>query len=162
MNELLNKVSSYNIFNYLLPGVVFMAATGATITYFPFVNRDIVTLGFLYYFVGLAISRFGSLVLEPLLQRVSFLQHADYREYVAAEKKDDRLLVLGEVNNMYRTLCSLFFILLLLRVGIAVEKKFPFMQSHNSTILALILLITFLFAFRKQTAYVVKRIKANT
>ena len=161
MNELLNKISSYNIFNYLLPGVVFMAATGATTTYFPFVNRDVVTLGFLYYFIGLAISRFGSLVLEPVLQRLSFLPHADYREYVAAEKKDDRLLVLGEVNNMYRTLCSLFFVLLLLRVGLAVENKFPFLKSHNSTMLAVVLLITFLFAFRKQTAYVVKRIKAN-
>jgi hypothetical protein len=33
----------------------------------------------LYYFVGLAVSRFGSLIIEPLLKRFSFVRFAAYK-----------------------------------------------------------------------------------
>jgi hypothetical protein len=48
------------------------------LTQYSLVQDDIVIGVFLYYFVGLVISRFGSLAIEPMLKRVSFLQFAEY------------------------------------------------------------------------------------
>ncbi len=59
MNELLNKISSYNVFNHLLPGVIFSILIGE-IAHYPIAQRDILTGAFLYYFLGLVVSRAGS------------------------------------------------------------------------------------------------------
>lgn len=160
MNELLSKISSYNLFNYLLPGIIF-AVLASNITHYPLVQRDILTGVFLYYFMGLVVSRFGSLIVEPLLKRLSFVQFADYKDFVAASKQDEKLELLSEVNNTYRTLCSLFSLLLLLKLYTKIEGRFPFLKEWDVTILAVILVIMFLFSYRKQTSYITKRIKAN-
>jgi len=160
MKELLDKVSSYNIFNYLLPGIIFAVLAGDIIHY-PIVQRDLFTGAFLYYFMGLVVSRFGSLVVEPFLKRLSFVRFAAYSDFVAASKKDEQLRVLSEANNAYRTLCSLFALLLLLKLYMKVEGIFPFLKEWHATTLAVLLLIMFLFSYRKQTSYITKRIKAN-
>jgi hypothetical protein len=160
MNELFNKISSYNIFNYLLPGIIFAILAGETIHY-PIVQSDLLTGVFLYYFLGLVISRFGSLILEPLLKRVSFIKFADYKDFVGAAQKDAKLEVLSEVNNAYRTLASLFGLLLLLKLYVKLEGRFPCLKEWDATILAVLMLIMFLFSYRKQTSYITKRIKAD-
>lgn len=67
MKEILDKLTSYNLFNYLLPGVVF-AVLASKVTRFTLIQQDLVAGAFLYYFIGLVISRFGSLILEPILK----------------------------------------------------------------------------------------------
>jgi hypothetical protein len=160
MNELLNRISSYNIFNYLLPGIIFAVLADDMIRY-PIVQRDIFIGAFLYYFLGLVVSRFGSLIIEPVLKRFSFVEFADYRDFVAASKKDSQLEVLSEVNNTYRTLCSLFSLLLLLKLYTNIQGSFPSLKEWDATVLTLLLLVLFLFSFRKQTSYIRRRIKAN-
>jgi hypothetical protein len=160
MNELLNKISSYNVFNYLLPGIVF-AVVASEILHYTVGRRDIVTAVFLYYFVGLVISRFGSLVVEPLLKFLRVVHFSKYNDFIAAEKKDGKLEVLSEVNNTYRTFCSLFILLLLLRLYLKFESRFPFLREWDVTVLVSLLLILFVFSYRKQTAYIIQRIKAN-
>ena len=64
MKDLLEKLSSYNIFNYLFPGVLF-AAMGSHLTSYSLLIDDTVIGVFVYYFYGLVVSRVGSLVLEP-------------------------------------------------------------------------------------------------
>ncbi|MBU4315574.1 hypothetical protein KJ673_04205 [Patescibacteria group bacterium] len=160
MKDILSKLSSYNLFNYLLPGVIFVAGA-SKFTHYSFVQQDIIIGLFLYYFIGLVISRFGSLTIEPFLRRLSFLRFADYKDFVAASKKDEKLELLSEVNNTYRTLCSLFALLLLLKVYERIEDRFTALKDWSGIILVVLLLIMFLFAYRKQTLYVIKRIKEN-
>jgi hypothetical protein len=158
MNELLNKISSYNLFNYLLPGIIFAILAGDVVRY-PIVQRDIITGAFLYYFVGLVISRFGSLIIEPLLKRLSFIRFADYKKFVDASKKDPQIDVLSEANNTYRTLSSLFCLLLILKLYARIESRFQFLKQWDATFAALLLLTMFLFSYRKQTSYLTKRIE---
>src|SRR5882724_7967172 len=115
LNELLNKISSYNLFNYLLPGILF-AVIASKLTRYSFLERDVIVAAFLYYFIGLVVSRFGSLVVEPLLKRSGFIKFADYKSFVAASKQDSKIELLSEANNTYRTLCALFILLLLLKL----------------------------------------------
>jgi hypothetical protein len=160
MNELFNKLSSYNIFNYLLPGILFAIFAGEIIHY-PLVQRDILTGAFLYYFLGLVVSRFGSLTIEPILKWLRFVKFADYKDFVLVSQKDPKLDVLSEVNNTYRSLAALFSLLLLLKLYVKLEARFPGLKEWDITIMAVLLLVMFLFSYRKQTAYITKRIKAQ-
>jgi hypothetical protein len=158
MNELLAKLSSYNVFNYLLPGIVFAILAGDVLRY-PIAQHDILTGAFLYYFLGLVISRFGSLAVEPLLRWLSFVRFAEYADFVAASKEDAKIEVLSEANNTYRTLCSLFALLLLLKLYVKVEARFPFLKSWDAAAVCVLLLAMFLFSYRKQTSYITRRVK---
>lgn len=159
MNSLLEKLSSYNIFNYLLPGIIFVVVA-KEFTHYSLIQQDIVVGIFLYYFVGLVISRFGSIIIEPFLRRVSYLNFADYKEFVAASQKDSKLDLLSEANNTYRTFCSLFALLFLLKLYDQIESRFPALKDWSLTIVVFALLVMFLFSYRKQTQYITKRIKA--
>ena len=148
MKELLDKLSSYNIFNYLLPGIIFAILSGE-ITHYSFIQQDIILGAFLYYFIGLVISRFGSLVIEPLLKHFSFLRFVGYKDFIAASKKDEKLELLSEVNNTYRTLSSLFFLLFLLKLYENIENRYYFLREHGKIIIMVLLLIMFLLSYRK-------------
>jgi hypothetical protein len=160
MKDLLEKISTYNLFNYLFPGVVFVILAEA-VTDYSFIQQDVLLGFFLYYFIGLVISRVGSLVVEPLLKWTSFLKFADYKDYVAATKKDEGVELLSEVNNTYRTLCACFGLLVLLKLVEVLERKFSIPQGWEFFILVATLLIIFLFSYKKQTAYVKKRVETN-
>lgn len=157
MKDLLEKLSSYNIFNYLLPGVIFVVVAKA-LTSFDFVQKDIVLGLFLYYFIGLIVSRVGSLVVEPLLKFLRFIRFAPYRDFVAASKSDEQLLVLSEANNMYRTLCALFMIVAVLKVYERLASLIPQVQQWVVEILLIALFTLFCLAYRKQCHYITNRI----
>ncbi len=160
MSELLDKISSYHLFNYLLPGVLF-AVTGSKITHYSFLEKEVLVAAFLYYFIGLVVSRVGSLLIEPILERSKFVQFADYKRFCAASKKDPKIELLSEANNTYRTLCALFVSLLLLKAYEKVAQHVPWFESHGSLVLSIFLLLMFAFAYRKQTKYITKRIEAT-
>lgn len=158
METFLTKISSYNLFNYLFPGILFVVIANE-FTAYPFLQANLVVGVFIYYFIGLAVSRFGSLVIEPILKKIHFLKFADYKKFVSSSKKDDGLKVLSEANNMYRTLSSLFVLLLLLKLYEFIESIFPILKHWNNYILIVLLLVLFLLSYRKQTNYITKRMK---
>jgi len=160
MKDLLDKLSSYNIFNYLFPGIVF-AVILTKITSYSLLQENPITGVFVYYFIGLVISRFGSLVIEPFLKKISFLKFVDYKEFVLASKKDEKIELFSESNNMYRTLSSLFILAIILKFYEFIETKIPILKDWSAWFLLVLLLFMFLFSYRKQTQYITKRIKAN-
>lgn len=159
MNDLLSKISSYHLFNYLLPGVLFTALADDGLRS-KITQKDLISTAFVCYFIGLVISRFGSLVIEPLLKWTKFIEFAEYRDFVSASKQDALVNVLSESNNTYRTLSSLFIVLLLLKGYAIIGTHLPQIKPWNSLLLTLLLLVMFLFSYRKQTSYVSKRVKA--
>lgn len=158
MKDLLEKLSSYNIFNYLLPGIVFVVLADS-LTTFQFIQQDIVLGVFLYYFIGLIISRLGSIIIEPLLKWVKFVRFCSYADFVSASKNDELLGVLSEANNMYRTFCSLFASLILLKIYERASMRFPFLEQWAVEIVIVFLLVLFCFSYRKQTQYITKRVE---
>jgi len=157
MKELLNKLSTYNIFNYLLPGVIFSVLT-PIVTSYSFTQKDLILGLFVYYFVGLAVSRFGSLLLEPLFKLVSLVKFAEYKDFVEACKKDEKIELLSEVNNSYRTMVSVFALLIILKLYEKVETMLPTIKAWGHIILIVFLLLLFLISYIKQTNYVAKRV----
>ena len=160
MKDLLDKLSSYNIFNNLLPGIVFVAFAEFFLEH-SFIQDDIVIGVFLYYFLGLLISRVGSIAIEPLLKKTSLVKFADYKDFVAASKLDDKIEVLSEVNNMYRTFIALFAILLLARIYEKVESIWPSLTQATPIIAMVTIIILFLLSYKKQSSYIAKRVEPN-
>jgi len=160
MNDFLNKISSYNLFNYLFPGIVFCLIADKYLSY-SLIQNDIVIGVFLYYFVGLIISRVGSLIIEPLLKKVGFVRFSDYKDFISASKNDPKIEALSEVNNMYRTIVSLFFSLGLITTFEELKSKWVLIDTYTIEILILVAIVMFLLAYKKQTNYICKRVEAS-
>jgi hypothetical protein len=159
MKELFDKLSSYNIFNYLLPGAIFSVML-SKMSSFNLVQEDILTGAFFYYFIGLVISRIGSLIIEPLLKKVKFLKFSEYKKYVEVSKTDPKIEILSEANNMFRTFTSLFLLIFLAKLYECTFKKLPIFANNENIIVVLILLFLFLFSYRKQTKFINKRVSS--
>lgn len=160
MKELLDKLSSYNIFNYLLPGILFAVIITKT-TEFTLIQSDIISGVFVYYFIGLVISRVGSLIIEPILKKINFVKFADYKDFVQVSAEDQKLEVLSESNNMYRTLISTFFLIVLIKLYFILAKSWTFLSDWGVWILIALLIVMFLFSYKKQTKYIASRINSQ-
>lgn len=160
MKDLLDKLTTYNIFNYLFPGILFVIFVKATTDY-NLIQESNLLGAFLYYFIGMTISRLGSVIIEPALRKIGFLKFRDYKDFVTASKKDEKVELLSEVNNTYRTLNSMLVLLLLLKLYNFFEVFFQIDNTNSLIILIILITILYLFSYRKQTNFVVKRIDVN-
>jgi hypothetical protein len=143
-----------------LPGVLFVTILGKFTTY-SFTISDLIVGAFVCYFIGLVINRFGSLVIEPILKKISFLHFANYPDFVSASKKDSKIEIFSETNNMYRTLSAMLILFALLKIYELIELGLPAIKAWNPYILIVLLIIMLLYSYRKQTEYIRKRIEAN-
>ena len=157
MNDLIQKISSYNIFTNLFPGVLFCLFADHFYKY-SLIQENLFVGIFLYYFIGLIISRIGSLIVEPLLMYFNLLRYSNYSDYVRALKNDDNISTLLETNNMYRSLTSLFICTFSLSIFNYVTKSCNLINEWKIPILLLLLLVLFIFSYVKQTNYIRNRI----
>ena len=162
VTNILGKLSSYNFFNNLYPGVLFT-----------FLLRNIYGIELEWnnwieaivgcYFLGMIMSRLGSIVVEPVFKKFSIIEYISYSNYVKANNTDKIINILSETNNTYRTLLAMFFLLILFGVGIIVNKLclsygITFFQDYKEWELLIFFVILFGYSYKKQTAYIYKRV----
>ena len=162
MKEIIEKISSYNLFNYFFPGIIF-AVLAEKFTGFSLLQENIVEGFFIYYFIGLVISRFGSLMIEPIIKYIFKIKFADYHDYINACEIDNKLELFSEINNMYRTLIATVVCLMILKGYEAIQISLvPELKNWTMYFLIVFLFLLFSFAYKKHSNYLVKRInKAN-
>ncbi len=167
---IIEKISSYNIFNYLFPGIIF-CYTVKQITRFNFIVGDLWQNLFVCYFIGMLMSRIGSLVCEKILQDITykkekFLKYEDYDDYLDAKKADSEIRILVEENNTYRTLIATALITTIVKIYDwllydLVMEYFPNCNNLIIVLLGVVIAIVFVFSFKKQTNYIAKRIRKH-
>lgn len=160
MDKIIDKITTYNIFTNMFPGVIYCYAS-ETLFGIPLVQDKIIVAVFLYYFVGMVISRISSVIIEPLLRLAKFVQFADYTSYIAASEKDEKIGVLLETGNSYRSVVALLVCLLATGIWETVLLNYAISERYADYILLVLLLALFLFAYRKQTEYIVSRIERH-
>lgn len=160
MSEILTKISSYDLFNNLFPGTLFIVLAEKLLI-IPLIQESVLVGIFLYYFTGMIISRFGSLIIEPLLKKIKLIKFEDYKEYISASKLDNKIDLFLQINNTYRTLISMIFLLLLLKLYLFIETYIGFLKDYRIIILLISLIVMFIFSYKKQTKFISKRIKAT-
>lgn len=161
MEKLMEKLDSYSILNNLLPGAVFVYLF-EYIFEVDIVRDGIVENLFIYYFIGMIVSRIGSLVVEPLCRKTKWVNYSDYSNYIRASRKDDKIDVLSEVNNSFRTILSMCLILITVKIYFLIVSWLKIPQSYNKFIVLVVITLIFAVSYRKQTKYVVNRVnRAN-
>ena len=161
MKEFIEKISSYNLFNNLLPGILFAIIAKQT-TKYDLIQSDILLGLFLYYFIGLIISRFGSLVFENILIKLKFVNYANYKDFVQTQKEDSKIDSLLESNNMFRTLSAMGFLLLFLKLYEYISIRLQIDDNITCISFVILIMTLFLFSYRKQTSYIRKRVEIHT
>lgn len=156
MGELINKLSNYNIFNYLFPGVIVCYCLEKLSIYNIF-HKEIIVNAFMCYFVGLCVSRISSLIVEPILIKIKFLPREDYKKYIEASKIDDKIELFSEISNSYRTLMISFLVIPIANAFMIYPNEWQ-ANDYKILIVFVLLSILFLLSHMKQNSYVIKRI----
>lgn len=168
LNNLIEKISSYEIFNNVIPVVVYSVFI-ENLTRSSIRTENNFIIAILFYFIGLVIGRLGSILSDVIgwcfhkLGWKSFLNFASYSEHVQVENTDSngRIRNLVIMSNMYRTFASLFICLF---ITILIDRIWPIISVddyYKITFIAIsfiLLAILFAFSYRKQTNYITKRI----
>jgi hypothetical protein len=157
MSDFIKLLTTYNLFNNLLPGVIFCAMANSFFS-INLTQGDIVNSFFTYYFSGVIIGRLGSIIVEPLLKLLKVVQHEPYSDYVTACKIDSKIELLSEVNNMYRSIISICLGLAIIRIHKISIEAYPFYSNHYGIITIIAIALLFIYSYRKQTSYITKRI----
>lgn len=161
MSEALNKISAYEFFNVLFPGVLlwFYTINLFDVKIVPTDNIVSQSLSLLCttYLVGLVVSKIGSLVLEPIAKKMKIVKW--HKDYYLAEKEDEKIKILLRDMNMYRSIMSLSFIALILTLckyflcgGIECNELLVRMTS------IVFIFVLFIVSYRKQSILITNRI----
>ena len=161
MKELLDKLSSYNIFNFLLPGIIFVYFVDS-LTIYKLTQENLVIGIPFYYFLGLVCSRIGSLIIDPILKKIGFVKFSNYSEFIASSEKDTKIELLSEINNMYRTFLSVFLLIFVVKLYGYLSLNCSFLSANAEYIALFGLTFIFLYSYRKQTKYISSRIGIAT
>ena len=149
-------MANYHVLNYFIPGAIY-AYLSTTWTGYDLLQTDVLAGAALYYFIGVLISRFGSLVIQPIIEHTKLFAYEKSPHWTVATMKNPKINELSESANMFRTMLSMSMVLVIAilmdRLGISVDN-----WVLDPLLLASVLIITFAFALRKQNAYVSKRI----
>ena len=169
LKQIVDKISSYNIFNNLYPGILLCYLLKVIFGINVLSDNWLENL-ILFYFVGMVISRIGSLIIEPIMKKIRIkkkplLEFSSYSDYERASNEVPLVATLSETNNTYRTLLSCFICTLILKICVVVnqacvEKSFTFFQDNKDWIILILLIILFASSYVKQTSYVRKRVES--
>ncbi len=157
MEKFLDKLEQYNVFNYLLPGIVFTYLLKYYVGIDIF-QSNMVVMFFIYYFIGSIISRVGSVILEEFLKKIQFVKFANYKDYVSATKEDSFIKKLLVDSNMYRTICAGFLSILVLKSIKVLIDYFNWSQNAIITIILILGFVLYLFSYKKQIKFIYKRV----
>lgn len=159
MEKILDKLDSYKILNYIFPGIIFsylfQRECGIIL-----VQGNLIEDLFIYYFIGLIISRIGSLVVEPICKKVKWVVYEEYADYIIASQKDTKIDIISEKNNMFRTLFAGCIILLITKLCL-VFNFVEFIQKNFNVDVLIVVILTIIcaYSYRKQTKYVAQRVR---
>ncbi len=157
MDKFIEKLEEYEIFNYLIPGIIFTYLLKYYVGIDIF-QSNVIEMAFIFYFIGSVISRFGSVVIEEILKKIKFIKYSNYNDYINAVKKDDFIKKLLISNNTYRTLCAGFLLILIIKCVKELVNYFNLQTGIIYTIVIIFGFILYLLSFKKQTGIIVKRV----
>lgn len=158
MEKLLEKLSSYQLFNYLFPGIIFINLIDL-LTSINVPQNRLEFMVFFYYIAGMVLSRIGSVVIEPFYKGCCCIVFAGYKDYLEASKQESKIDILSMENNTYRTLIATFVSLLVVYCLDLAQWFRDFNDSKYAVPVYLALLIVlFTLSYRKQTSFIRKRV----
>ena len=157
----LGRIGNYNLLNNLIPGAILCVLLKYLVGY-DMMNVGTLELLVIFYFVGMVNGRIGSIVVEWILKKTRLVTFRGHKSFVAAEQKDNKIVFLSETNNMYRSMISVAFTALMVKLyHVGVDLHWDW-GNVNEWVVLVSMLVLFALAYRKQTKYIVSRIDYHT
>ena len=144
-----STVILYNFLTNILPDTVLCIMFKYVIG-FDIIPSDYCQAGIVFYFVGIVNCRVGSLIIGPVLKKISWVKFSTYSDFIQAEKEDSKLTILSQENNVYRSYISVMLIAFIGFIYTNYSLGGYVFTIDKRLILILSLLILFLFAYRKR------------
>ena len=149
INSLFNKLSAYQLLSLMLPGASLLGTLKFIFTIDIKVNENIWWFLLASYVVGIILSRIGSLLIEEVFKKMGFIKGYNVGNYIAKRKEDDMVETLLSFANLYRSLCALSIVLII----VTMVKGYGFCDYWHYFLLEVLLLLLFAFSFCKQYNY---------
>lgn len=158
MDKFIDKISSYHLLTNLVPGTVFCLLVNR-FTSFTLPTGTSIADFIAFYFIGVVISRFGSIIIEPIFRKLKIVKYANYTQFLTAEKTDAKIQPLNESNNLFRALlsCSVLFSGVYLYEFLG--SKYPFLLAIKVPVLCVAMIVMFALSYRKQTSIIRNRVE---
>lgn len=158
MEKILEKISSYHIFNNLVPGYLFLIISSKILEK-SLIMDNIIYSFFQAYFIGVIISRISSLIIGNAIKKIWKLKRESYGEYIKACKKDDKIEILNQDCNMYRSLCTLMIIEFILKILVVFKIQDLINKNILFLLILILLIIVFARSYVKQSNFISLRVK---
>lgn len=155
METFFNKIETYNILNYLFPGIIFASILTFLIEKNIY-SSSLIIAAFEYYFTGLVLSRIGSVVINPILEKIKAIKKEKYKNFICKEEKDKKIEMLQREANQYRTFVATFVCLLLVEIYNCI---FIDVSKVKTIIYFIGFIILFTLSYRKQVNFIIQRLK---
>ena len=158
MENIFNKISNYHIATYMIPGTLFCFLSDILFNS-NFISDSFKTL-IVIYFIGMIIDRIGSTI-EPFLYNMVKIKKEPYANYIKAEQKDNKVELLLQSVNMYRSIISALSLILIIYIIHLTLNLFNIYISVKALILitVVISLLLTILSFRKSNSYLINRIQ---
>lgn len=161
MNDILAKLSSYDIFVNLVPGALFVFFL-SLIGVYTLEPESVVGELVVYYFIGLVISRIGSVVIEPILKLTRVIKYGTYSEFIKAAEKDPKIQTLLEAANLFRTVLALVLVCAIAYNWNIIRAAAGLSDWTWVMICFALLTLLFLVSFRKQNRFISNRVSHHS
>lgn len=159
VKEVLGKLDAYEFLTNLLPGFFFGFGLQFLLKYQLPVRGDISDV-LLYYFLGLIISRFGSVVVEPCLKKIHLIEYSTYSNFLAAEKSDSKLAPLLTSCNFFRSLLASALLFPAVWCLNWLADQWNWLGNNWKAILVVALILLFFASYKKQVSFIRARVDA--
>ena len=176
MDNLFKQLSSYHILNFVIPGGSYIYLLNKVLI--PnILSEDWLLNGIIFYIVGLIISRIGSVIIAPKVNKIleypriikvfrletDYINKTTYEEYIKKKKKDTTISDFVTMKNMFRSMISVCFCMFFSIMAYHLINWTCFFSKKNIIVCTSMVLIglLFLFSYEKQGVYIQKRIKNN-
>lgn len=149
VNSLFNRLSSYQLLAILLPGASLLGYMKIFLCIDIKVDENVWWFLLSSYVTGVILSRIGSVVIEGIMKKFSYIKKYDIQKYINKRKEDDLVETLLSFANLYRSFSAVFLTLPI----ISILKGYKPDEHCTMYILYLLSLILFVFSFYKQYGY---------
>lgn len=149
VNSLFNRLSSYQILAILLPGASLLGYMKFYLSIEIKVDENVWWFLLSSYVTGVILSRIGSVVIEGIMKKFSYIKKYDVQRYLIKRKDDDLVETLLSFANLYRSFSAVFLVLPIISILCGYN---PF-KYYLIYFLYIMLLILFINSFYKQYKY---------
>lgn len=161
MGSFAEKLSPYDFINNLFPGVLVSAFVAWSLD-LSFIAEGVVSIVVYFcivYFVGIIMSRLGSLVLEPIFRKVRIAKW--HKNYYVGERDDPKIPTLLRDLNMYRSLvASSLFCCLISLAAVFITKTISCYTCLETMATLFIIAVVFVCSYSKQSRSIYRRVDA--